>query len=114
MRDDANPYALAAWPAFFSAAMHGVALIVGPAEMATTMITGGLMWVAFGLGLRAGSRLMAYLAFLLGLFGGVYAMNACLSLFGTASAVFGAMWIADWLVALLLFGPLWRRAPARA
>ena len=109
-----NPYATAALPAFASAAIHVAVLPFAPGSETTGMIVGTILWVALGYGLTRGSRLVAYLAFLLGLFGGVYAFSGMMAYGGVSSILFGLMWIADWAVAVLLFGPLWRSSAQRA
>ena len=109
-----NPYATAAMPAFISAAIHVLVLPFAPGAETMNMIVGTVIWVALGYGLMNGSRLVAYLAFLMGLIGGVYALSAMLAYGGIASILFGLMWIADWAVAFFLFMPLWRSAPAKA
>lgn len=109
-----NPYATAALPAFASAAIHVLVLPFAPGSETLPMILGALLWAALGYGLQNGSRLVAFLAFLMGLFGGVYALSATMTYDGVASILYGLMWIADWAVAVLLFLPLWRSKPQSA
>ena len=103
-----NPYAAAALPAFASAAIHVAVLPFAPGAETMGMLVGTILWVGLGYGLTRGSRLVASLAFLLGLFGGVYAFSGMMTYGGVSSILFGLMWLADWAVAFLLFGPLWR------
>ena len=109
-----NPYATAALPAYASAAIHVLVLPFAPGSETLPMILGTLMWVGLGYGLSQGSRIVAFVSFLAGLFGGVYALSAFLTYTGLASLLFGAMWIADWLVVAFLFLPLWRSAQQSA
>ena len=94
-----------------SAMLHLVVIAVSGGGFLVPMIGGAIMWFVIGAGLQRGLRWLAYIAFLLAMFGGVYAMGTGMGQTGlTQMALFGIMG-ADWLAAVLLFGALWK-APA--
>ena len=109
-----NPYAIAAIPAFASAAIHVAVLPFAPGAETMSMIAGTVIWIALGYGLMRGSRLVGFLAFAMGLFGAVYALSAALTYDGLSALLFGLMSVADALVVAFLFPTLWRSKPAAA
>ncbi len=75
------------------------------------MLVGAVVWVLIGVGLMRHLRWLAYIAFLLGLMGAIYAFGAGMSAFGMLSLTFFGIALADLLAVVLLFAILWRNRP---
>lgn len=107
-------YLPAATFAALSAALHLIALLLsGFAANLGPAILGALIWAALAYGLSRGSRMVAYVAFLMALIG----ISAALSVVMTTPAgpvqwVWISIMAADALVAVTLFALLWRARPA--
>jgi hypothetical protein len=103
-----SPFRLAALFLLTSAVLHLVVIAVSGGGFLVLMIVGAVMWFVIGAGLQRGLRWLAYIAFLLAMIGGVYAMGTAMGQTGlTALALFGIM-AADWIATVLLFGALWK------
>ncbi len=103
-----SPFRVAALFLLLSAVLHLVVIAVSGGGFLMPMIVGAIMWFVIGAGLQRGLRWLAYVAFLLAMIGGVYAMGVGMGQTGlTQMALFGIMG-ADWIAAVLLFGALWK------
>lgn len=103
-----SPFRMAAVLLLVSAALHLVVIAVSGGEFLVPMIVGAVMWFMVGAGLQRRMRWLAYIAFLLAMIGGVYAMGTGMGQTGlTQMALFGIM-AADWMAAVLLFVALWK------
>ena len=103
---------LAAFLALLNTIVHITgAAIAGFASTAMPIIAGAVIWLIFTIGFKANLRWMAYIAFLVALFGGIY-------VYATASSSPIPQWasmaivLLDILIALVLFVLIWRR-PAK-
>lgn len=107
-----SPFRMAAMLLLVSAALHIVVIAVSGGGFLVPMIAGAMMWFVIGAGLQRGMRWLAYIAFLLAMIGGVYAMGTGMGQTGlTQMALFGIM-AADWIAAVLLFVALWKAPQA--
>lgn len=103
-----SPFRMAALLLLVSALLHLVVIAVSGGGFLVPMIGGAIMWFVIGAGLQRGMRWLAYIAFLLAMIGGVYAMGVGMGQTGlTQMALFGIMAV-DWIAAVLLFGALWK------
>lgn len=102
-------YLAAATFAGISAVMHLAALPFGGPIVPA--IVGAAIWAALALGLYRESRTVAYLGFLMGLFGIAGALSfAMMASAGLLQWVWGSIIVADGCVAVTLFALLWRSA----
>jgi len=87
-----SPFRVAALFLLLSAVLHLVVIAVSGGGFLMPMIVGAIMWFVIGAGLQRGLRWLAYVAFLLAMIGGVYAMGVGMGQTGlTQMALFGIM-----------------------
>lgn len=107
-----GPYRFGTAFILISAALHIFAFVVGGfAPEALVLIPIGLVYVVLAYGLSRGWRWLAYIAFLLMMIGGTFALAQLWTPSPVPQWWTLAIIAADWLAALALFVALWR--PAR-
>ena len=106
---------LAIWFLLGSALLHILAPLVGGLSFeALGLLFFGIVYALASIGLNRGWRWLAWLTFLVMLFGGIAALG-----FASGPSLVPAWWytlivIADWCCAAMLFGYLWKSRPAEA
>lgn len=115
MIDVNGPYRIGAIFFLVSAVLHILAFLAGgfTAE-ALRLIPIGIVYVGIAYLLFSGSRLMAYIAFVVALVGGIIALFFSFNVIGIPGWWWNLITIADWIAAGGLFMALWRSSTAAA
>lgn len=115
MTDARGPYRGGALFVGVSGVLHFVApLVTGFASETLFLIPAGVLYLAISYALLRGSRLMAYIAFLLMMIGSCIAIASIWTPPAAFGWVMAGIAVADWLAAIALFVALWRNKPVAA
>lgn len=109
--DFSSNYHRAAALLFVSAVLHLVVLVLSGGSYLMEMLIGLVVWTLIGFGLMRHWRWLAYIAFLLGMMGAIFAFGVGMSEFGLVRLSLFGIAIADVLAVLVLFALLWRNRP---
>lgn len=114
MLNFSGPYRFSAMFFVISAILHIIAPVVGLFSQASLMLPiVGVVYILISMGLNREWRWLAYLAFLVSLFGAVAAYASALGAVAGMAILFWLILVADLVAMSALFIKLWQAKPVR-